>query len=736
MNEFIEQFLIESRELIAEATAALLELEQRVDDSDRIDRVFRAFHTLKGAAGIVEFESMGRALHAAESVLADLRSASKVISPAIIDECLACLDQVTLWLDEMEVSGEAPADAGPAADVIVKRFAVSTATNVAPDGTLPDANWLARLRDKHQLRFSEARTALRYNPDPDAFYRGQDPLGLVEGLPGLIAIDFDLRSPAQAFDAINPFTCAVGITALTSASAETITTALGDVANQVEVCTIGPQARAASDPTLSPTARSILEAQLLLLGEPEHGGYAGRAASAGRVSINVLRNAGLASAAALVESALTGLDGKRGSDQLVAAIERAFEAKGEDDAGDVSGPATPISSPAAVRVLRVDTARIDTLVNLAGELTVVKNALGHLATLAQGVFDPKSIASGLRDHQAQLDRLVGEMQRAVLRIRVLPMRQVFQRLPRLVREISASVGKSIRFVIEGDDTEADTAIVESLFEPLLHVLRNSVDHGIEEPQERAATGKPETATIVLRASRQLDQVVVEVEDDGRGIDIARVREVADARGVAAADALMAMSDAEVVDLIFAPGFSTAREVTGLSGRGVGMDAVRTAVERLGGRVSIETKPKSGTVVCLKLPFSVMMTRIMTIESAGQIFGLPLDMVVETAMIERNLIVPIGAATAFAWRDKTVPLICLADSLGLSRQVPKTGQARIVVTSAGDQFGAVEVERLGERMDVMVKPMDGLLGGMKGVAGTTLLGDGRVLIVLDVQELFN
>jgi two-component system, chemotaxis family, sensor kinase CheA len=735
MNEFVEQFLVECRELIAEATAALLGLEQQIDDPDRFDSVFRAFHTLKGAAGIVEFESMSRALHAAESVLAGFRSSSNVISPAIIDECLACLDQVSRWLDEMEASGETPSDAGPAADAIVRQFAVSTARQVVPAGASPAADWLARLRDRNLGRFSEARTALRYIPDAEAFFQGGDPLGLVESLPGLIAIDLKPRAPAQVFAALNPFICAVDITALTSADAETIRGVVGHVADRIEVCVLDIEGRAEFGPTLSPTARSILAAQVLLLREPERGGYAGRAASAGRVSINVLRSIGFASAAASVESVLKGWDTKSGSDELIAAIVHALGTE-ERDSGVAPGPTAPISSPAAARNLRVDTGRIDTLVNLTGELTVVKNALGHLATLAQGGLDAKKIASSLRDHQALLDRLVGEVQRAVLRIRVLPLRQVFQRLPRLVREISTRVGKSVKFDIEGDGTEADTAVVESLFEPLLHVLRNAVDHGIEDPEQRAVTGKPATATIVLRASRQLDNVIVEVEDDGRGIDVTRVREVAAARGVATADALMAMADTEVVDLIFAPGFSTAREVTGLSGRGVGMDAVRAAVERLGGRVSIDTQPNVGTVVRLILPFTVMMTRVMTIEAAGQVFGLPLDMVVETAILDRNRIVPIGAATAFAWRDKTVPLISLAESLGLSSHMPKTGQARIVVTSAGGQFGAVEVDRLGERMDVMLKPMNGLLGGMKGVAGTTLLGDGRVLIVLDVQELFN
>jgi two-component system, chemotaxis family, sensor kinase CheA len=728
MNEFIEQFLLEARELIEQATSDLLALEHQADDPEKIDGVFRAFHTLKGAAGIVDFEPMGRALHAVESILAGFRSRTNVISPTIINECLACLDQVTRWLDDMEASGEVPSGAGAAADAIVRRIS-GTAELDAPAS--PGRDWLARLRDQNPGQFSEARTALRYVPNPDAFFRSEDPLAMIEELPGLISIDLALSDPAQPFDTINPFTCAMEIFVLTNVDTETVIRIVGGASNQIELHALDTKPRADSATTLSSLGRSILEAQVLLLREPRQNGRAGRMAAAGSVSINVLRQAGLEAAAASVADALN--DGNAIS--LIASIERALREKPGRVLSEIVDTSRP-SSAAATRVLRVDTTRIDTLINLTGELTVVKNALGHLATRAQAGLDAKGVAANLRDLQTQLDRLVGEVQRAVLRIRVLPMRQMFQRFPRPVREISASVGKLINFTVEGDDTEADKAIVESLFEPLLHVLRNAIDHGIEDAEERQATGKPSTATIVLRAFRQLDNVIVEIEDDGRGVDVARVREVAAARGLVAADTLARMTDAEIVDLIFVSGFSTAREVTDLSGRGVGMDAVRTVVERLGGRVSIDSRPNVGSVVRLTLPFTVMMTRLMTIESAGQVFGLPLDMVIETAIIPRDRIVSIGGAAAFAWRDKTVPLISLATSLGLGSRVSDAGQARVVITSAGGQLAAIEVERLGERMDVMLKPMEGLLGGVKGVTGTTLLGDGRVLIVLDVQELFN
>jgi len=475
----------------------------------------------------------------------------------------------------------------------------------------------------------------------------------------------------------------------------------------------------------------VLEAQIVLLREDRREGLWARVASAGRTAANVLLYLGRNGPAVEIEQAMATALAQRKIDPLIAAIERAQERETKPEhPTDI-----PLVQVVAPRALRVDMDRIDTLVNLTGELLVVKNAIGHLAKQLQNSEDPAAAASALRDQHALFDRLAIELQSAVLRIRVLPLRTVFRRFPRLVREISGSVGKTVRLITEGENTEADATIVDALFEPLLHVLRNAVDHGIESPEQRASLGKPAMGTLILRGFREAENVHIEVEDDGGGIDVDRVRAVAGARGVATEEALATMTDAEIVDLIFAAGFSTAATVSDLSGRGVGMDSVRTAVERLGGTVAMQSRPRLGTTVRLILPFSLMMTRVMTVEVAGQMFGLPLDNVVETTIVDRDVIVPIGSVRAFLLRDRTIPLVDLADLLGISRDVSDRKAAKVVIMSAAGQIGAIEVDRLGERLDVMLKPMEGLLGGMRGVAGTTLLGDGRVLVVLDVQEIF-
>jgi two-component system chemotaxis sensor kinase CheA len=385
-------------------------------------------------------------------------------------------------------------------------------------------------------------------------------------------------------------------------------------------------------------------------------------------------------------------------------------------------------------MLRVDASRIDRLADLVGEMVIAKNALAHLAEQFGDGLDRKQVSQGLLASQAAIERLVAELHGAVMDVRMMPMRDMFRRFPRAVRDLAGQLDKAIDFSMEGEEVEADKAVVEGLFEPLLHILRNAVGHGAEPEPLRLDAGKPAKTRIVLRAYRDGERVKVEVEDDGRGIDPAAIRVAARQRGIASADDLDRMSEADVIDLIFAPGFSTASEVTDLSGRGVGMDAVRSAVERLGGQASVRSRLGHGTTIRLSLPLTIVMTKVMAVRLGRELYGLPLDGIIETAFVPASRVLPVRDAEAFVWRDRTLPLVRLAHLLGIHPSAETPQRLKVVVMSAGDELVGVAVDGFAERMDVLMRPMTGILAGMPGVMGTTLLGDGSVLMILDVPEL--
>jgi two-component system chemotaxis sensor kinase CheA len=731
MMEFLEQFLLESRELIEQATADLIALEKAPSDRERLDSAFRSFHTLKGGAGIVDFDAMQRAVHAAEDVLATAHSGARALTTALIGDCLECLDQVSRWLDAMQATGERPEGADEDSRRIVERLSSATggAAKGAERAAAPvDANWAEALLRRYTSVQAQAKTAMRYTPDADAFFRGEDPLARIAALPGLLAVALDAAEQWPPLATLDPFKCNLVIGALTQDPAESVAAVLGDAADHCAIQSLEIFGSGGSA-TLPPQAREIVNAQVMLLAEAGNNAVEGTMVSAAIVAANVFRRMGRTAVADEIARVAEASQAGNGWRALRSAIETAA-------AGAISvrgtQPARGMNEAARIRTLRVDAFRIESLVKLAGELTVAKNAVGHLAKLAQQ--NGESLASALKSRHAVLDRLVGELQQAVLAMHVLPLRVVFQRFPRLLREMAGSLGKPASLTIEGEETEADKAIVELLFEPLLHLVRNSIDHGIEDAATRAANGKPAVAAISLRARRERDRLIVEVGDDGAGVNLDKVRAVALERGLATEALLTAMNEREVVDLIFAPGFSTASQVTGLSGRGVGMDAVRNAVHRMGGQVDIRSDPGKGMTVRVSLAFSIMMMHIMTVTIGDQLFGIPLDQVVESVRIRAEEVVPVGTAMAVVLRNQTIPLLELTDLLGADRRSRDGAEATIVVARVDNQLAAIRVDRLGDRMEIMLKPLEGLLAGMRGIAGSTMLGDGSVLLVLNLVEL--
>jgi two-component system chemotaxis sensor kinase CheA len=395
-------------------------------------------------------------------------------------------------------------------------------------------------------------------------------------------------------------------------------------------------------------------------------------------------------------------------------------------------PSATVSVNAVARTVRVEVERIDRLVDSVGELFTAKNAMGSLVEQAKQLSGGGGLARSIADAQQEFDRLAGQLQRAATGVRMVPLGETFRRLPRLLREVAAQLGKAVDLTIEGSDIEADKAIVDGLYDPLLHMIRNAVDHGIESAQARQAAGKPPRGSIRVRAWQLGYRIELEVSDDGAGVDLDRVRAAAVARGLIEQAQADVLDDEGVHELLFRSGFSTASGVTDISGRGVGMDSVRAAVQRLGGRVGMTSERGRGTTISISLPTSFAMTRVMIVDAAGDRYGVPMDVVSETAKVPAAAISPIRAGEAFILRDRTVPLVRLAGLLGLP-ETRRDDELVLVANLAGGSVGLV-IDAIGERFETMLRPPSGLMKTVPGIAGTTVLGDGRVVMVLDLEAL--
>jgi two-component system chemotaxis sensor kinase CheA len=390
-------------------------------------------------------------------------------------------------------------------------------------------------------------------------------------------------------------------------------------------------------------------------------------------------------------------------------------------------------------MLRIAPERVDQMIALAGEAVIARNALQHLVARAELEAAGAAFLQPLAAQAAVLDRLVRDWHDAALRLRLVPVAEIFARVPRLARDLARQLGREVRVHIEGETLEADRDGLAGLSEPLLHLVRNALDHGVEDPAARRAAGKPAAASLTLRARRAGEMLVIEVEDDGRGLDSAALRRRAVAGGAVTEAEAAALSDEQAASLVFLPGISTAAQISTVSGRGVGMDAVRSAVEGAGGRVSIASRPGLGTCVSLSLPMQVSMTRVMTVRAGGLQFGVPLDAVRSLVRVARGRIRALpsgrdgGGGQAFALGEQILPLVGVADVLGLPAS-DVADDVWVLVVDAEQGAAGLAVAGFGARADVILRPLTGVLAGTAWYLGAALLGDGGVLLVLDVQAL--
>jgi two-component system chemotaxis sensor kinase CheA len=429
----------------------------------------------------------------------------------------------------------------------------------------------------------------------------------------------------------------------------------------------------------------------------------------------------------------------------------------EDAAAVKSAPPVAAAAPAegaeeraaakGVQTVRIDVARLDALMALVGELVIDRTRIAQIAARLEARYGGDGAVEELSTAATHLERISSDLQAEVMKSRLLPVDTVFSRFPRLVRDVARRLGKDVHLEITGRETELDRSVIEEVSDPLVHLIRNAIDHGIEAPEAREAAGKPRTGSIRLSARHEESHIVVELEDDGKGIDPQSVAAAALARGLVGEESLARMSDQEKIDLIFLPGFSLAQGVTDLSGRGVGMDVVRSNVQRLKGSVAIRSVRGKGTCMTVKLPLTLAILRALLVGVAGQRFAIPLTAVVETLRLRDIALRRMSGADVVRVRGDVLPVVRLQEALRLgagahAEDGPPDGQPSIgrnergyvvAVQTGSRQFGLIVDELIGEQ-EIVVKPIGSLAGDVVGISGATILGDGRVAPILDVNAL--
>jgi two-component system, chemotaxis family, sensor kinase CheA len=667
------EFVSEVEEILERMRADLADLaDARSDgrlDPELANRLFRSAHSLKGIAGMFGFEGMSDLAHHMEDILDGLRMGR--LAPGA--PALALLDEVVEVVAGLLESGEGDLAAGALTQVhtLIERIVASLASDATPaaDDDLDgiDASILRALTEYEEHRLRES-------------LRGGRAIHLVEA-------SFEILSFEE------------GLSELTRSVRE-----VGEVLSTLPA------------PGDSPDSQIRFS---LLVATDCNASELGSRIDVLNATVRALR----ASRAATTPPA-----------SAAPVVEASVELPGDVSVGEsarADGGSEIESLKSISDTVRVDIRKLDELMNLVGELVIQRGAIGALADRLLADSATARVGRELSKLHKSLERRLTDLQAGVLEVRMVPLRQVFEKLSRVVRRVRRDLGKEVRLDVRGGDTELDKLIVEQLADPLMHVVRNAFDHAIESAAERAAAGKPAEGSIRLEALQRGNHVVIEVADDGRGIDPEGVRRCAYTLGLIEQDAVL--SRKEILDLIFAPGLSTAPEVTGTSGRGVGMDVVRENVTALGGIVHVDSQLGRGTTVVFTLPITLAIIRALTVGVADQRFAIPLTTVLETMLVDPVTIQRSEGREFLTLRGEPLSLRRLHAEFGLTAPAPGARVA-VVVVGLGDLRLGLVVDRLEGQQDAVIKPIQGPVRSVRGIAGATELGDLGTVLVLDVASL--
>lgn len=765
-EEILQDFLVESGEILELLSEQLVDLEQNPEDRDLLNAIFRGFHTVKGGAGFLQLEALVDCCHVAENVFDILRNGKRHVTPELMDVVLQALDAINEMFDQvrnretltpaspnvlkalarMAKPDEGDAVAAPAEVVEVEQETPSPESSATSEGDITDDEFeqLLDALDAPETKAQEPADGgddLFGLDDPVSESSSDDEISeeefekLLDQLHGSGKISGAAAAPA----APAPVTPAPSSSdEITDDEFERLLDDLhgkgqfnGEVAQS--------QAPAAQTPTAkTPAAKSSAEASSKSVGD----------ASDDLISddefeklLDDLHGKGQgpthveAAAAKPAEPPKAAVAKPKPKPAPAPApkpevVDDADEDSGEGRAvGRKAGAAKDQNSIATETTVRVDTKRLDDIMNMVGELVLVRNRLKRLADEFNHEAMQKAVSN--------LDVVTGDLQSSVMQTRMQPIKKVFGRFPRVVRDLARNLRKEINLVLKGEETDLDKNLVEALSDPLVHLVRNAVDHGIEHPDVREKNGKSRTGRVVLAAEQEGDHILLSIEDDGAGMDPDLLRRKAVEKGLYDEDAADRLTDTECFNLIFAPGFSTKTEISDVSGRGVGMDVVKTKITQLNGTISIQSESGVGSRIVIKVPLTLAIMPTLMVMLGNQSFAFPLVSVVEIFHLDLTRTNIVDGQECVVVRDKVYPLFHIKRWLVRGAIVnKKSGTGHVVIVSVGTKRVGFVVDQLIGQEEVVIKPLGAKLHGTPGMAGATITGDGRIALILDIPSLLS
>lgn len=743
-EEILQDFLVEAGEILEQLSEQLVELESRPDDADLLNAIFRGFHTVKGGAGFLQLNELVECCHIAENVFDILRKGERRVDSELMDVVLEALDAVNGMFSQVrertEITAATPEllaalarlaepagaePAAPAVEEVVEPVAEPVAEE-SPAGDITD-NEFELLLDSLNAAKAEAEAAPAAAP-------------AAQGEPASDEItDAEFESLLDQLHGKGQF--APDAVAPAAASATSGAAGAGDEITDDEFEALLDQlhgkgnfavdaldsAVAAAPAAAAPSAAAagsdlITDHEFESLLDELHGkGKFSETPGAAKPAAATAAPAAAATAA-VAKSAAKKPEPKAEAPKAAAAPAAA------PAPARAAAAAPPAEKPAseAETTVRVDTARLDEIMNMVGELVLVRNRLVRLGLNSGDEAMSKAVSN--------LDVVTADLQTAVMKTRMQPIKKVFGRFPRLVRDLARQLKKEINLELVGEETDLDKNLVEALADPLVHLVRNAVDHGIESPEEREASGKSRGGKVVLAAEQEGDHILLSISDDGKGMDPNVLRAIAVKRGVMDKDAADRLSDTECYNLIFAPGFSTKTEISDVSGRGVGMDVVKTKISQLNGSINIYSTKGQGSKIVIKVPLTLAIMPTLMVMLGNQAFAFPLVNVNEIFHLDLSRTNVVDGQEVVIVRDKALPLFYLKRWLVSSAAHEEQREGHVVILSVGTQRIGFVVDQLVGQEEVVIKPLGKMLQGTPGMSGATITGDGRIALILDVPSM--